>query len=36
MYVHADAPFDIHYVDKRGNEIPPDAALKPSQRASTR
>lgn len=25
-----DGAFDIHYVDKGGNEIPPDQALKPA------
>ena len=25
-----DGAFDIHYVDKSGNEIPPDQALKPA------
>jgi hypothetical protein len=24
-----DAAFDIHYVDKAGNEIPPEHAIKP-------
>lgn len=27
FYVHSDAALDIHYVDKQGNEIPPDQAL---------
>jgi hypothetical protein len=28
-YVHADSgPFDIHYVDAQGKEIPPEEALK--------
>lgn len=26
-FVNSDAPFDIHYVDANGKEIPPDAAL---------
>jgi quercetin dioxygenase-like cupin family protein len=30
MYDLPDAAFDIHYVDKSGNEIPPDQALKPA------
>jgi quercetin dioxygenase-like cupin family protein len=30
MYDIPDAAFDIHYVDKGGNEIPPDQALKPA------
>lgn len=36
MYVHADGPFDIHYVDGKGNEIAPDAALKNARRAAAR
>lgn len=28
LYDISDAPFDIHYVDADGKEIPPDAALK--------
>jgi quercetin dioxygenase-like cupin family protein len=27
-YLQSDAPFDIHYVDEAGKEIPPEAALK--------
>lgn len=37
LYVHSDGPFDIHYVDAKGNEIPPADALKmgkPSQETS--
>jgi quercetin dioxygenase-like cupin family protein len=30
MYDLPDAAFDIHYVDKAGNEIPPDQALRPA------
>jgi quercetin dioxygenase-like cupin family protein len=30
MYDLPDAAFDIHYVDKGGNEIPPEQALKPA------
>lgn len=30
-----DAAFDIHYVDKDGNEIPPEKALKPAVKKST-
>jgi quercetin dioxygenase-like cupin family protein len=30
-----DAAFDIHYVDKSGNEIPPEQALKPSAKKAT-
>jgi quercetin dioxygenase-like cupin family protein len=26
-FVNSDAPFDIHYVDANGKEIPPDVAL---------
>ena len=28
LYIYSDAPFDIHYVDKQGNEISPADALK--------
>ena len=28
LYVVTDAPFDIHYVNSAGTEIPPDQALK--------
>ena len=28
LYVSSDAAFDIHYVDKEGNEISPDDAMK--------
>jgi quercetin dioxygenase-like cupin family protein len=28
MYVYGDGAFDMHYVDKQGSEISPDAALK--------
>jgi len=28
MFDLPDGPFDIHYVDASGNEIPPDQALK--------
>jgi quercetin dioxygenase-like cupin family protein len=27
VFLHGDGPFDLHYVDKDGNEIPPDKAL---------
>jgi hypothetical protein len=30
-----DAAFDIHYVDKSGNEISPDQALKPAAKKKT-
>jgi quercetin dioxygenase-like cupin family protein len=33
LFNGADAAFDIHYVDARGEEIPADKALKPSTRA---
>ena len=35
MYVHADGPFDIHYVDSQGNEIAPEAALKRRQKTAS-
>ena len=28
LYVDSDMPFDMHYVDKQGNEISPEVALK--------
>lgn len=28
LFVYSDAPFDMHYVDAQGKEIPPEAALK--------
>jgi quercetin dioxygenase-like cupin family protein len=28
LYIYSDAAFDIHYVDKQGNEIQPAAAMK--------
>jgi hypothetical protein len=28
IYVHSDAAFDLHYVDKAGNEMTPAAANK--------
>ena len=31
--VTGDAPFDVHYVDANGNEIPPEQALKPASAA---
>jgi len=27
VFLHSDGPFDLHYVDKDGNEIPPERAL---------
>ncbi|HJT16309.1 MAG TPA: cupin domain-containing protein [Thermoanaerobaculia bacterium] len=27
MYVYSDGAFDIHYVDKQGNDLTPEAAL---------
>ena len=32
MFDVTDGAFDIHYVDKDGNEIPPDQALKPAKK----
>ena len=29
LYVYSDTAFDMHYVDKQGNEISPTDALKP-------
>ena len=28
LFIYSDSAFDMHYVDKAGNEITPDAALK--------
>lgn len=28
LYVYSDAAFDMHYVDDKGQEIPPDEALR--------
>ena len=28
FYIYSDAPFDMHYVDKQGNEVQPPQALK--------
>ncbi len=28
LYLYSDGAFDLHYVDAKGNEITPDAALK--------
>ena len=36
MYVQADGPFDIHYVDAQGKEIAPEVALKAVQSAQRR
>ena len=36
MYEQADGPFDIHYVDAQGKEIPPETALKAGQSAQRR
>ena len=33
FFLHSDAPFDIHYVDKDGNEIPADQALNKQHKA---
>jgi len=27
IFLHSDGPFDLHYVDKNGDEIPPEKAL---------
>jgi quercetin dioxygenase-like cupin family protein len=32
MYFNPDGAFDIHYLDKSWNEIPPEQALKPAAR----
>jgi quercetin dioxygenase-like cupin family protein len=31
LYIHSDAAFDMHYVDAQGNELSPEAALKPAR-----
>jgi len=31
-FIVTDGAFDIHYIDKDGNEIPPDQALKPTKK----
>jgi hypothetical protein len=28
LYIYSDLPFDIHYVNKEGNEISPTEAMK--------
>ena len=28
FFIYQDAPFDIHYIDAEGREIPPEQALK--------
>lgn len=33
FFLHSDAPFDIHYVDKDGNKIPADQALNKQHEA---
>jgi quercetin dioxygenase-like cupin family protein len=30
LYVYSDAPFDIHYVDAQGKEVPAEQVLKPA------
>ena len=36
LYVYSDTAFDMHYVDKKGNEISPADALKPfKEKAAT-
>lgn len=32
LFAVIDGAFDIHYIDKDGNEIPPDQALKPAKK----
>jgi quercetin dioxygenase-like cupin family protein len=36
MFDLPDGPFDIHYVDAAGNEIPPDQALKSNMPAPSK
>jgi len=36
LYVYSDAAFDIHYVDDKGTEIAPDAALKSVKETAAR
>jgi quercetin dioxygenase-like cupin family protein len=36
MFDLPDGPFDIHYVDASGTEIPPDQALKPNMPAPSK
>ena len=36
FYVHSDGPLDIHYVDKDGDEIPPDKALQSVDRKTSK
>ena len=36
LFLAADQPFDIHYVDASGSEIPPDQALKSGGKAATK
>jgi len=34
FFLHSDGPFDIHYVDQNGTEIPTDQALHRQRKAS--
>jgi len=34
FYIVTDGPFDIHYVDPSGNEIPPDQAIAAKKKTS--
>ena len=34
FFLHSDGPFDIHYVDQNGNEIPAEQALHKQHKAS--
>jgi len=40
IFLHSDGPFDLHYVDKAGNEITPEVALaevnKPAYKPSAK
>jgi quercetin dioxygenase-like cupin family protein len=36
LYIYADAPFDLHYVDAQGKELAPDEALKAVKETSAK
>ena len=36
LYIYADAPFDLHYVDAQGKELTPDDALKAAKEKSAK
>ena len=36
MYVYSDGPFDIHFVDAKGNELAPADAMKPLKETPAR